>query len=92
MPSSGCSAMQGVNPPPQKKSNYAHDNNLCSKGKDRDIIKNLFRKDFWALTVFFFFFENYMVLNQNKCNYMCIGKNTENAKFEFDNLLLKNSK
>ena len=41
---------------------------------------------------FFFFFENYMVLNQNKCNYMCIGKSTENAKFEFDNLLLKNSK
>ena len=36
-------------------------------------------------------FENYMVLNQKKCHYMCRGRNTENDKFEFDNLLLQNS-
>ena len=33
-----------------------------------------------------------MVLNQQKCHYMCIGRNTKNNKFEFDNLLLENSK
>ena len=27
-----------------------------------------------------------------KPKYMCIGRNTENGKFEFDNLLLENSK
>ena len=35
-------------------SNYADDNNLCSIGKDRDIIKNLLQKDFRALTEGFF--------------------------------------
>ena len=37
-------------------------------------------------------FENCMVLNQKKCYYMRIGRNTENDKFEFDKLLLENSK
>ena len=69
-------------------SNYADDNNLYSIGKD--ILKNLLRKDFRALTEWFF--KNYMVLNQKKCRYMCIGRNTENDKFKFDNLLLENSK
>ena len=55
-----------------------------------DIIKNLFRNDFMALTEWFF--ENYMVLNQTKCHYLSIGRNTEDNKFEFDNLLLENSK
>ena len=30
-----------------------------------------------------------MILNQIKCHYMCIGRNTENEKF--DNFLLENS-
>ena len=34
-------------------SNYTEDYNLDSKGKDRDIIKNLLRKDFRALTMVF---------------------------------------
>ena len=71
-------------------SNYADDNNLNSIGKDCDIIKNLLRKDFRALAEWFF--KKYMVLNQKKCHYMCIGRNTENDNFEFDNLLLENSK
>ena len=33
-----------------------------------------------------------MVLNQKKCHFICIGSNTENDEFEFDNLLLENSK
>ena len=37
------------------------------------------------------FFENYMVLNR-KCHYICISRNMENDKFEFDNLLLETSK
>ena len=71
-------------------SNYADDNNLHSIEKDRDIIKNLLRKDFMALTEWFF--KNYMVLKQKKCHYMCIGRNNKNDKFESDNLILENSK
>ena len=71
-------------------SNYADNNNLYNIGKDRDTLKNLLRKDFRALTEWFI--DNCMVLNQKKCHYMCIGRNTENDKFEFDNLLLENSK
>ena len=33
-----------------------------------------------------------MLLNQKESHYMCIGRNNENEKFEFDNLLLENSK
>ena len=71
-------------------SNYADDNNLYSVGKDRNIIKNLLQKNLRALTECLF--KNYMVLIQKKCNFMCIGRNTKNDKFEFDNLLLENSK
>ena len=71
-------------------SNYADDNNWYGIGKDRDIIKNLLRIDFRALTEWFF--ENYMALNQKICHYMWIDRNTENDKFEFDNLILENSK
>ena len=42
-------------------SNYADDNNLYSIGKDRNIIKNLLRKDFRVLTEWFF--ENYILEN-----------------------------
>ena len=73
-------------------SNYADDNNLHNTGKDLDINtgKNLLRKDFRALAEWFF--ENYMILKQKQCHYMCIDWNTENDKFEFDNLLLENSR
>ena len=33
-----------------------------------------------------------MILNPNKCHYMCIGKNTESDIFRFENICLENSK
>ena len=45
-------------------SNYADDNNLYSIGKDRNIIKNLLRKDFRVLTEWFF--ENYILENSKR--------------------------
>ena len=50
-------------------------------------MKELLRKDFRAPTEWVF--ENYIVLNQNKYHYMCIGRNNENGKFEFDNVFRK---
>ena len=32
-----------------------------------------------------------MVLNPKKCYYMCLGKNSNNDRFAFDNLCLENS-
>ena len=33
-----------------------------------------------------------MVLNAGKCNFMCLGKNTENKTFLLHNILMENSK
>ena len=68
-------------------SNYADQSNLHNIGKDRESAP---KKKFRALTEWFF--ENYMVLKQKKCYYMCIVRNTENDKFEFDNLFLETAK
>ena len=70
-------------------SNYADDNNLYNIGKDRDIVKELLKKDFRVVTEWFY--ENYMILNPQKCHYMSIGNNAENDKFEFEDLCLENS-
>ena len=49
-------------------SNYAVASNLYCIGKDRDMIKDLFRNDFRALTEWIF--GNYMVLNQKESSYV----------------------
>ena len=33
-----------------------------------------------------------MVLNSGKCHFMCLGQNTWNETFVFDNIEMKNSK
>ena len=38
------------------------------------------------------FYENYMVLNSGKCHFMCLGQNTVNETFVYDNIEMKNSK
>ena len=35
--------------------------------------------------------ENYMVLNADKCHFMCLGKDTENETFIFNNFIFNNS-
>ena len=37
-------------------------------------------------------FQKLHGIKPKKCHYMCTGRNTENDKSEFDNLLLENSK
>ena len=71
-------------------SNCADDNNLCSIGKELNIIKEKLRKDFEVVTDCFF--ENCMSLNPTKFHYMYLGRNKENDKFNFDNISLKDSK
>ena len=65
--------------------NYADHNDLCSIGKDLNVIKENLQKDFKVVTVWFF--ENYMSLNPTKRHYMCLGKNKENDIFNFENIV-----
>ena len=70
-------------------SNYTDGNKLYSIGKNLDLIKGMFQKDFKTVTEWFY--DNYKVLNPKKCHYICLGKNSNNDMFWFHNLCLENS-
>ena len=55
--------------------NYADDNNLSITGTNIENIKKLLLADF--KTVIEWFSDNYMIINPDKCKYMCMGKNSE---------------
>ena len=71
-------------------SNYADDNSLYNTGKDLELVKSVLVNDFRAVKEWFY--ENFMILNLNKCRYMCIGKNTDSDIFKFENVCLESSK
>ena len=71
-------------------SNYADGNTLYSSGNDLEKVKQTLRQDFEIVTKWFY--ENYMVLNSGKCHFMCLGQNTVNETFVYDNIEMKNSK
>ena len=70
-------------------SNYADDNTLCALGYNLEETKNTLRFDFELVSKWFE--ENYMVLNADKCHFMCLGKDTENETFIFNNFIFNNS-
>ena len=67
-------------------SNYADDNTSYAFGYNLKEIKNTLRFDFDLVSKWFE--ENYMVLNADKCHFMCLGKDTENETFIFNNFIL----
>ena len=71
-------------------SNYADGNTLYSFGNDLEKVKQTLRQDFKIVKRWFY--ENYMVSNSSKCHLMCLGQNTVNEKFVYDNIEMKNSK
>ena len=71
-------------------SNYADDNNLYSTGNNFESAKLNLQTDVRALTNWFF--ENYMMLNSEKCHYMYIGKNCVDDTFLQNGKMFKNSK
>ena len=71
-------------------SNYADDNTLYTFGDNLKKIKDNLRSSF--NTVHQWFYENYMVLNAEKCHFMCLGNNTENETFLFNSILMENCK
>ena len=56
-------------------SNYTGDNNLYGIGNDKEETKRALAKDFQ--TIINWFYENDMILNTEKCHYMCMGKDVE---------------
>ena len=71
-------------------SNYADDNTLYSSGNDLEKVKQALRQDFEIVTKWFY--KKYMVLNSGKCHFMCLGQNTVNETFVYDNIEMKNIK
>ena len=53
-------------------SNYADDNSLYSSSKDLELVKSVLVNDFRAVKEWFY--ENFMILNPNKCHYMSLEK------------------
>ena len=56
-------------------SNYADDNNLYAIGNDKEETKRALVNDFQA--VINWFYESYIILNTEKCHYMCMGKDVD---------------
>ena len=70
-------------------SNYAEDNNLFVSEEDKELTKFLLCSDFKIVENWFF--ESYMVLNPEKCYFMCIGKNvTDSELLHFNDQILRN--
>ena len=68
---------------------YADDKFLYACGQKLDEINHILHCDFEKVTKWFY--ENYMVLNQGKCHFMCFGRNSDNETFIFENKTMKNS-
>ena len=61
-----------------------------SSGNDLEKVKQTLRQDFEIVAKWFY--ENYMVFNSGECHFMCLGKNTVNGTFVYDNIEIKNNK
>ena len=71
-------------------SSYADENTLYNSVSDLEKVKQTLRQDSQIITKWFY--ENYMVLNSEKCHFMCLGQNTVNEIFVYDKIEMKNSK
>ena len=60
-----------------------------SSGTDLEKVKQTLRQDFEIVAKWFY--ENNMVFNSGKCHFMCLGQNTVNGTFVYDNIEMKNS-
>ena len=61
--------------------NYADDNTLYTYSRDFHQVQEYLKKDFEILENWFY--DNYMVLNPRKCEFMGFGKTNENEVFTY---------
>ena len=69
--------------------NYADDNTLFSCDKTFDLIYQSLKIDFTILKKWYF--DNYLVLNADKCHFMTIGPGNNCFDFQVDDTIIKNS-
>ena len=69
--------------------NYADDNTLFAFGKTFDEVTRKFQNDFLMLDEWFF--NNFLVLNPDKCHFMTPGKPYTLPNFKCNNITIKNS-
>ena len=70
-------------------SNYADDNVLYAFGSNMTEVKNKLSQDLPKLSEWFT--ENFMILNPDKCHYMCLGKDAVNDILKLCDVELKSS-
>ena len=68
-------------------SNYGDDNTLYTHSRDFHKVQEYLKKDFGILENWFY--DNYMVLNPRKCEFMGFGKTNENEVFTHHGIQLK---
>ena len=69
--------------------NYADDNTLFAFGKTFDEITKKLQNDFLILDEWFF--NNFLVLNSDKCHFMTLGTPNTLPNFKCKNITIKNS-
>ena len=68
--------------------NYADDNTMYSSDKNANIVISRLRHDFAIISEWVY--ENYMVLNADKCHYLTIGFNEPFPDFSFNDTIIEN--
>ena len=68
--------------------NYADDNTQYVCGKDFNQVIRTLRKDFLILEKWFY--DNYFVLNPDKCHFMTLGIKNDLPDFTYNNSIIKN--
>ena len=69
--------------------NYADDNTMYSSDKNFNIVISRLRHDFTIISEWFY--ENYMLLNPDKCHFLSLGFNKPFLDFSFENTTIKNA-
>ena len=69
---------------------YVDDNNLFRIRKDINKVKDALAKAFRIVTNWLY--NNFMVLNSEKCHFISIGRHGENETLTFKDVYCKNSK
>ena len=68
--------------------NYADENTMYSSDKNSNIVISRLRHDIAIISEWFY--ENYIVLNPDKCHFLTLGFNKPFPDFSFENTIIKN--
>ena len=68
--------------------NYADDNTLYTSGHDTNAVTNKLKQDFSK--IFKWFYENFVILNPDKCYFLTLGFQDAQPNFSYNNIAIKN--